>query len=178
MVGNEPVVCAACLTEACAAGVLMCADAQMASMTMAVRERLVTAEQASGLLAQPWPQASLFAAGYPVQFVVYGTPKPQGSKTPIWRGKGAARQMIGMREAAGHELARWRTDIIAQCQITMAGREPLDGPLRAAVTFSQLYPNRPRKASAAWLWPEAPAGTDDLDKLVRAVDDSLKIGGA
>jgi len=126
--------------------------------------------------AQPWPQASLFPAGYPVQFVVYGDPKPKGSKVPGYSGKGPARRMTHMRESAGHALERWAKDIAAQGEITMAGRDPLDGPLRAAFTFSMGYPAKPRKGSAAALWPEAPAGEPDLDKLARAAGDALKVG--
>jgi Holliday junction resolvase RusA-like endonuclease len=171
---EQEVICASCGSAACAAGDLMCEQARAASL--AFRKAAPWPSFDDQLAAQSWPQAPLFPAGYPVAMVVYGDPEPQGSKTPIYRGKGAARQMIGMREAAGHALARWRTAIIAQCEITMAGREPLDGPLRAAVTFSQACPAKPRKGSAARTWPEAPAGTDDLDKLLRAVGDALQIG--
>jgi len=134
------------------------------------------AQDGAAVLSQPYPQASLFAAGYPVQFVVYGEPKPKGSKVPGYSGKGPARRMTHMRESAGHALELWAKNIAAQGEITMAGRDPLDGPLRAAFTFSMRYPDKPRKGSAAWLWPEAPAGEPDLDKLARAVGDALKVG--
>lgn len=175
---EQVIVCAACLSPACAAGELLCEAAVQAGLrfTAAAAERGIPwpPEDAQ---AQPWPQASLFPGGYPVEFVVYGKPAPQGSKVPGYSGKGPNRRMTHMRESAGHALERWRADIVAQAKITMAGRAPLDGPLRAAVTLSLKYPDRPRKGTPAYEWPEAPAGPPDWDKLMRAVGDALKIGG-
>lgn len=206
MVTNDELICSICLSPACAAGELMCEAAQQASLKLRAAIRLARVDNPWPDAPDPIPQvlclscgsaacaevpdaetalrmrsavrgSALFPAGYPVAMVVYGLPKPQGSKVPGYSGKGPARRMTYMREAAGHALERWRADIIAQCQITMRGRDVLDGPLRAALTFSLKYPDRPRKGTPAYLWPEAPAGPPDADKLARAVGDALKIGG-
>lgn len=174
MVRDTEVICSSCLSPACASGELMCEDAQRASLRLRAAIRLARVES-------PWPDApaqpALFMSGYAVALVVYGKPAPQGSKVPGYSGKGPARRMTHMRESAGHALERWRADIVAQSQITMRGLDALDGPLRVAFTFSLKRPDRPRRGTPSGDWPEVPAGQPDLDKLARAVGDSLKIGG-
>lgn len=122
---------------------------------------------------------------------VYGTPTPQGSKTPrpIYRGRGAARQFTGhvaMADDQGPKLTRWRDLLAGAAAEAMIGRTPLDGPLRLSVVFTirAKVTDRPR-----W-WPAVvpfafsrrhwwqPTGKPDLDKLIRAVGDAMKDGGA
>jgi Holliday junction resolvase RusA-like endonuclease len=61
-------------------------------------------------------------------------------------------------------LRKWRDSIRAATMARHEG-EPLDGPITVALAFQLVPPKRPR-----W-W--APAVKPDLDKLIRAVLDSL-----
>ena len=94
---------------------------------------------------------------------VYGTPAPQGSKTAIVRGGKAI-----MFEAS-KKLVPWRDACIMACK--MATTEtvglPLTGPLKVSMTF---YVERSRGTLRDY-----PNMAPDIDKLVRAVNDSLQI---
>lgn len=85
---------------------------------------------------------------------VPGTPVPQGS-VDVYRGR-----IVGVKAP----LKRWRTDVRAATLARHQG-EPLDGPISVSLVFQIAPPQRPR-----W-W--APAVKPDLDKLIRAVLDSL-----
>jgi Holliday junction resolvase RusA-like endonuclease len=85
---------------------------------------------------------------------VPGTPVPQGS-VDVYRGR-----IVGVKAP----LKRWRTDVRAATMARHEG-EPLDGPIAVSLVFQIAPPQRPR-----W-W--APAVKPDLDKLIRAVLDSL-----
>lgn len=85
---------------------------------------------------------------------VPGTPVPQGS-VDVYRGR-----IVGVKPP----LRNWRDSIRAATMARHEG-EPLDGPITIALAFQLTPPQRPR-----W-W--APAVKPDLDKLVRAVLDSL-----
>ncbi|SDK79837.1 RusA family crossover junction endodeoxyribonuclease [Arthrobacter sp. ok362] len=85
---------------------------------------------------------------------VPGTPVPQGS-VDVYRGR-----VVSVKAP----LREWRTKIRAS---TMARHDgpPMDGPLNVSLVFQLAPPKKPR-----W-W--APAVKPDLDKLIRAVLDSL-----
>lgn len=85
---------------------------------------------------------------------VSGTPVPQGS-VDVYRGR-----IVAVKAP----LREWRTKIRTS---TMARHDgpPMDGPLHVSLAFQLVPPKKPR-----W-W--APAVKPDLDKLVRAVLDSL-----
>lgn len=83
-----------------------------------------------------------------------GTPVPQGSVN-AYRGRVVA---------VTPKLREWRNRIRAATMAKHAG-PPLDGPLTVHMVFQLAPPKRPR-------WP-LPAVKPDLDKLVRAVNDSL-----
>ncbi|VXB25433.1 Holliday junction resolvase RusA (Prophage-encoded endonuclease) [Arthrobacter sp. 9V] len=83
-----------------------------------------------------------------------GTPVPQGSVNN-YRGR-----IVGVTP----KLREWRLKIRAATMAKHTG-EPLDGPITVSLVFQLAPPQRPR-------WP-LPAVKPDLDKLIRAVMDSL-----
>ena len=110
---------------------------------------------------------------------VQGTPVPQGSKR-AWYNQAAKRVM--MLEDAGVRHSTWRNEVTGQARQAMAdvGRfgEPYREAISATVTFCFHRPaihygtgkNAEKvKASA----PHFPVKPPDVDKLVRAVFDSL-----
>lgn len=105
---------------------------------------------------------------------VRGLPAAQGSKRHVGGGK-----MIEMSKAVGP----WREAVRAECQRAMNGGNALDGALAVSVTFTLARPrghygtgrNRGLVKNSA---PGFPAGSPDLDKLLRAVLDGLTAGGA
>ena len=106
----------------------------------------------------------------PIEFEVLGNPAPQGSKRHVGR---------GIMVESSKALKPWR-DSVAQAAQDVA-REldlaaPLDLPLKMGVVFRFHMPTSRRKAvREAGVAPKTSA--PDLDKLVRAVGDALKIGG-
>lgn len=107
-----------------------------------------------------------------IEIIVLGTPAPQGSKRHVGNGR-----MIEMSKAVGP----WREAVRAETQrkVTM----PLAGPVAVRVWFMLKRPNgHCRTGRNAHLLrdgaPARPAGTPDLDKLIRAVLDGLTQGGA
>lgn len=89
-----------------------------------------------------------------IHVFVPGTPVPQGS-VELWRGR-----IVGVKP----ELAAWRL-AIRKATLAKHEGEPLDGPITVSLVFQLKAPQRPR-------WP-LPAVKPDLDKLTRAVFDSL-----
>jgi len=86
---------------------------------------------------------------------VPGTPVPQGS-VDVYRG-----HIVAVKPA----LREWRNKIRASTMARHNGAPPMDGPLNVSLVFQLAPPKKPR-----W-W--APAVKPDLDKLIRAVNDSL-----
>lgn len=89
-----------------------------------------------------------------IHVFVPGTPIPQGS-VDVYRGR-----IVSVKAP----LQRWRAEIRRATVAKLKG-EPLDGPITVALVFQIKPPQRPR-------WP-LPAVKPDLDKLTRAVFDSL-----
>jgi Holliday junction resolvase RusA-like endonuclease len=85
---------------------------------------------------------------------VPGTPVPQGS-VDVYRGR-----VVSVKAP----LREWRRTVRTATLARHQG-EPLDGPITVTLVFQLEPPQRPR-----W-W--APAVKPDLDKLIRAVLDSL-----
>lgn len=104
---------------------------------------------------------------------VEGLPAPQGSKVPYMDRQGRAR----LREDSPG-FASWRLKVAQSARLATGARRPMDGPLILDAIFRFQVP----KAQAATLrrhggvlWKST---TPDCSKLVRAVEDSLKDGGA
>lgn len=96
-----------------------------------------------------------------ITFFVAGEPAPQGSKVSYGKGR--------MVESS-KKLKPWR-DRVKFAAGAYALDEPMDGHLRLIVNFYMPAPAKSKFGSR-------PAGTPDLDKLVRAVGDALTQSGA
>ncbi len=107
-----------------------------------------------------------------IQFRVFGTPAPQGSKV---------RTKWGMREASKN-LEPWREAIVSQIMRDGYNGAMLDGPLTVRATF--IF-NRPAshfgsKKGEKYLKDNAPyykITAPDLDKLCRSLGDALTQSG-
>jgi crossover junction endodeoxyribonuclease RusA len=106
-----------------------------------------------------------------VEFRVYGTPKPQGSKRHVGNGV--------MVESGGEALRTWREDVK---QAALAARaeldEPLAGPVDLRVTFYLARPlSHWRTGRNAHMLrdsaPDFPWRRPDLDKLLRSTFDAI-----
>jgi len=115
-----------------------------------------------------------------VSFWVPGRAKTQGSKTAGLVRTRDGRVIPTMRESGGAEWRAWRSQV-RDAAIAAFGdfRAPLDGPISIALTFFFVRPkghfgtgcNSERLKADA---PTHPWGCrDDIDKLARAVNDSL-----
>lgn len=125
--------------------------------------------------------------------VVHGTPKTQGSKTPravfrtdkatgakIYTGQAVA--VDGKTGKARDAMKSWRSLVTDTAKDAFAGHERILDPVGLRLTFTV---DRPKGhfgtgRNASVLKPSAdrwPTGGGDLDKLHRAVGDSLKDAG-
>lgn len=105
-----------------------------------------------------------------VEIVVYGIPRPQGSKRHVGNGI--------MREASAY-VGEWRQDVVAAAQRQYQG-PPLEGPLELEIEFR--FP-RPKShygtgKNATVLRADAPKYVvsrkhGDLSKLVRSTEDAI-----
>lgn len=97
---------------------------------------------------------------------VLGEAIPQGSKTPVQRG----RKIVLIED--NPRLKPWRHQVVtaALARIRLVGWRMVDGPVRVEVDF---YLPRPPAAARRW----RPHVKPDVDKLARAVLDALSIAG-
>lgn len=114
-----------------------------------------------------------------LSFEVSGTPIPQGSKR-AWIS--STTKQVVMREDAGTRHSTWRNEVTGQARQAMAdiGRfgEPFREPISCTLTFQfhrpQFHYGTGRNAEtikpSAPVYPTKPP---DLDKLTRAIWDSL-----
>lgn len=95
-----------------------------------------------------------------ITFRVYGEPAPQGSKRHVGKGR-----MI----ESSKKLPAWRK-AVTQAARQVAPETPLDEPVSVQAHFYLPRPQKPR-----FNVPAAQQG--DLDKLCRAVGDSIEAAG-
>jgi crossover junction endodeoxyribonuclease RusA len=101
-----------------------------------------------------------------VRFEVVGLPVQQGSKKHVGNG-------VMVEAAKGHKA--WRAEVADAARDVADGR-PFDGPLALTVHFRFPMPaSRKAAVRRAGYGPKSTA--PDLDKLIRAVGDSLQAGG-
>ena len=107
-----------------------------------------------------------------VSFQVVGDPTPQGSKTKMPNGA----MLEGGTADLRAKRINWRNAVADAARLQAETHGKLDGNLRLIVDFRfampQSRPKAVRERGMAWKHT-AP----DLDKLVRAVGDSLTAGG-
>lgn len=108
-----------------------------------------------------------------VSFRVEGDPTPQGSKD--YKGLRGGKPVL--IESSDAKLRPWRQAVAYAGRRAMGRRGPINVPVRLVSTF---YLPRPRSHfGARGLLPSAPdwpAVKPDLDKLVRAISDSMVHG--
>lgn len=113
-----------------------------------------------------------------VSLAVVGAPAPQGSKRTFTRTTRAGRSYTNTVESSQVKVTAWRLAIAQAAQSAGCAGRPLDGAVRAVVSF---YLPRPlshygRGRNAATLRPDAPqhpSGYPDVDKLARSTLDGL-----
>ncbi|UXE05395.1 RusA-like resolvase [Arthrobacter phage Renna12] len=113
-----------------------------------------------------------------VGFWAAGVPIPQGSKR-IGRNRATKKPiLIDDNDAV---LKPWRDLVAGEARKAIGGAAPLDGPLGVDLTFYMPRPAGHYKADGVSLRASAPplwaAVKPDVDKLERAVFDSLTAGG-
>lgn len=105
-------------------------------------------------------------------FRVYGLPAPQGSKTRMPSGA----MVEGSSSSGRARLRDWRSACAVAAAQAAPENLPYDGPCVVQVVFRFPMPkSRPaavRSRGSAWK-----ASKPDLDKLCRALGDSLVAGG-
>jgi Holliday junction resolvase RusA-like endonuclease len=119
----------------------------------------------------------------PVTITVYGTPTPQGSKSGFaikkagqYTGRVAMVEGSNKSQAARQRMKDWRADVKAAALEAMLirnygeykARPLLRGPLAVTVLLTVPKPKTAPKTKRTW-----PCKRPDLDKLLRAVFDSL-----
>jgi Holliday junction resolvase RusA-like endonuclease len=106
-----------------------------------------------------------------IEFVVYGTPAPQGSKS--FRGISKHTGRAVMVESS-KKVAPWRKVVKQEAQLAFmrADRVVLDGPLIARMVFTLPKPKNAPKRSRTW-----PDRMPDLSKLQRSTEDALTDAG-
>lgn len=109
----------------------------------------------------------------PVQFVVVGIPKPQGSKKAYADQQGNVR----MTESGGLAFAQWRNAVSAEAKdVAEARGGGFDEAVEVSMSFMFAMPkSRPKKVRAAGVAPMTVA--PDIDKLARAVLDAMQAAG-
>lgn len=111
-----------------------------------------------------------------VEFEVLGLPAPQGDKSAVMIA-GKPRVIEGRRGVGRERHATWRTVVAdAAREVAVAGEAPFDGPLGLSVEFRFPMP-KSRSKAARTAGRCAKTTPPDLDKLLRALGDSLKAGG-
>lgn len=109
----------------------------------------------------------------PVEFVVFGTPVPQGSKSATVRGGRA----VMYNATAG--IPAWRTAITQVASDLGHAGLRLDGPLHVHLHFFLPRPKSHFRANGV-LRDDAPywhTSKPDADKLTRAIYDALTVAG-
>lgn len=98
----------------------------------------------------------------PIEVVVIGEPKPQGSKRAMTNKTTGQAFMI--EDNPG--VRAWRRDVKAAAKAVMGHRRPIAGPCTVDLTFRLTRPRTIQDRA----YPCVPP---DLDKLVRAVFDAI-----
>lgn len=101
---------------------------------------------------------------FEIRFEVRDKPVPQGSMKHIGGGR-----LIASNKPF---LETWREAVKTAAVQAMNGMAPQEGPLEVVVDFGLTKPLSAPKRKKTW-----PIKAPDLDKLVRAVNDSLTAAG-
>lgn len=112
----------------------------------------------------------------PLQFVAFGVPSPQSGMKPRGRNRDGSVRLVS---TGGVDLAQWRATVTgAAIKAAYESKHPKfpTGPLIVQVVFRFAMPkSRPKWMRDEGEWPKDTI--PDLDKLQRALGDSLKAAG-
>lgn len=100
-----------------------------------------------------------------IEFRVYGTPAPQGSKTAFVR-NGKAVVVDGSSTVGRQKLSSWRAEVAREAQNVATG-ELMEGPIGVEINF--IMP-KPKSAPKRKIFCDK---KPDIDKLVRSTFDSM-----
>lgn len=102
-----------------------------------------------------------------IQFSAYGVPAPQGSKKFVGMKNGR-----GMMVESSKRLRPWRDTVLQSALDARIKYGTIEGPVSALIAFTMPKPKSAPKTRQTW-----PDKAPDLDKLARAVGDSLTDSG-
>lgn len=106
-----------------------------------------------------------------ISFIVEGVPVQQGSKRPIQtKAKGGYKGGLRVMDVNAKTLKPWRALVRESAETAMGGASPLSGPVHATIVF--VFP-RPKYHAKMTVKPSWKTSKPDLDKLERAIYDSL-----
>ena len=97
------------------------------------------------------------------EFVIYGSPAPQGSKRHLGN---------GVMVESCQRVKPWRESVKWTALQARGTNAPLDGPLRCTMVFTLPKPRSAPKRRRTW-----PDKKPDLSKLVRSTEDALTESG-
>lgn len=104
-----------------------------------------------------------------IEFVVFGSPGPQGSKKFV----GTTKAGRGLMVESSKKVKPWRMDVKAQAEIAAASLgAPLDGPLAVSMVFTLPKPKSAPKTRKTWADKKP-----DLSKLARSTEDAISDAG-
>lgn len=110
-----------------------------------------------------------------VEFVVFGTPAPQGSKKPMGLRKTKSGKQVSILVESSAKVAPWREAIeLEWIKLRNTGRvQGLAGPVSVEVVFYLNRVDKPKNLH----WPVSKMD-GDIDKLLRSTFDALTQSGA
>lgn len=106
-----------------------------------------------------------------IDFIVYGSPAPQGSKRFV----GTSKAGKGLMVESSKKVRPWRMDVKQVAEVVrngLRGMAPLDGPLSVSMVFTLRKPSSAPKGRQTW-----PQRKPDLAKLARSTEDAITDAG-
>jgi Holliday junction resolvase RusA-like endonuclease len=103
-----------------------------------------------------------------IEFVVYGSPAPQGSKKFV----GTTKAGRGLLVESSKKVKPWRMDVKAAAEAARAQHGTITGPLVVTMVFTLPKPASAPKRRRTW-----PDRKPDLSKLVRSTEDAITDAG-
>lgn len=102
------------------------------------------------------------------EFMVYGTPAPQGSKKFV----GMTKTGRGILAESSKKVRPWRQDVKAAALEARGDVAPIDGPVRVRMVFTMPKPGSAPKRRTTY-----PCRMPDLSKLARSTEDAITEAG-
>lgn len=103
-----------------------------------------------------------------IEFIVYGTPGPQGSKKFV----GLSKSGKGLMIESSRKVKPWREEVELAARIAWGRQMPMDGPLTVRMIFTLKKPAAAPKRRRTY-----PHRLPDLSKLARSTEDAITTAG-